>query len=455
MARNDIQIRYVQPHGKARRYRRIVPADVREAIGRGVWIKTFRSATPLAEIEHVAGRLAREHDLQIKRARNGEFLDQKMITRAEELARETLAKDRPDKIWDLQFFDDLHTYSHEPAPWIEAYFNALKNDGHYVHDALTLTAAYARDLELYGGDRAEKVIEYAIRSFVDLIGDKAVQSITRADVAEWLAALGKRGLAPATIRRRIGPLRAIVNRLFLDLDFGGRNPFGQHEVKGSAPGADDRLPLSRAMLDRIDAYLGNSGRLGHETRNILQIMKCTGGGPAEIGGLTLSDVILDAPIPHIWIRTNAIRGLKTGVRNRRLPLVGEALAAARDAYRRAAVRSKGVDPDECQVFAGFGTMGRGADAISAKLNRAIRNSGVPKSPRLVSYSLRHTLKEALRIAGVADHVQRRILGHTGDGVADRYGSPSVRLTEARDALLAAMDHLGDVDAAIFTTKERI
>lgn len=34
MARHVIDIPYVEPHGKAFRYRRIVPADVREQVGK-------------------------------------------------------------------------------------------------------------------------------------------------------------------------------------------------------------------------------------------------------------------------------------------------------------------------------------------------------------------------------------------------------------------------------------
>ena len=104
-------------------------------------------------------------------------------------------------------------------------------------------------------------------------------------------------------------------------------------------------------------------------------------------------------------------------------------------------------------FSATGVSARGW--FSAKLNAMIRRAGVPKSRRLTVYSFRHTMKEAMRSAGVADHVQRRVLGHAGQGVADRYGSPQVRLSEACDALERAMAHLGDVDSAIYSAKERM
>ena len=112
----------------------------------------------------------------------------------------------------------------------------------------------------------------------------------------------------------------MINRVFLDFDHNRRNPFERHKIKGGDGGADDRLPFNKAMLAKIDRYLA-SNRPGHETVNILRLMKGTGAGPAEIGGLVLADVSLDGAIPYVWIRDNALRGIKTSVRDRQVPLV--------------------------------------------------------------------------------------------------------------------------------------
>ena len=208
------------------------------------------------------------------------------------------------------------------------------------------------------------------------------------------------------------------------------------------------------MLAKIDSFLASNKRLGHETVNILRMMKCTGAGPGEIGGLAVADVSLDSKVPYIWIRQNSLRGVKASVRDRQVPLIGTALDAARAALKHAQRRSSRKSADENPLFTSF-RLDRGADSISAKLNKCIRAAGVPKSPRLVAYSYRHTLKEALRSAGVADHIQRRLLGHAGHGVADRYGSPRARLSKAKTALVAALEFLGDVDSSIYSEQERI
>lgn len=456
MASNNVDIPYVVQHGKTRRYRRVVPEDLRDSLdGRKVWIKTFRAGTPLAVIEAKARVLAREHDRVIARARAGEVIGPETVAQAENLAREWLSGDRAEMHEMLAFMAQNFPAGSGLPPSASAMMNAIDHRGRYVPEGLPLTAAYGRDVEQYGGSRDERPIRTAVDSFVAAVGDRDVRAVTRVEVADWLAAMKRRGLAPGTVQRRLGALRALVNRAYLDTDHDGRNPFKGHKIANGGGGAGDRLPLNRAMLAKIDGYLAGNRRLGPETRNIMRMMEGTGAGPAEVGGLVLADVSTEAEIPHVWIRPNAQRGLKASVRNRYLPLVDDALVAARDAVRRAGVRAKGVPADRAPLFRGFNTNGRGADAISAKVNKAIRAAGVPKSPRLVAYSFRHTIKEALRSAGVSDHVQRRILGHAGHGVADRYGSTQLRLAEARDALQAAMEHLGDVDDKVYGPVERL
>jgi integrase len=453
MAKSTLDIPYIYDHGDAKRYRRIVPYNVREKIGRKVWLKSFPRKTPVSIIRREARKLALEHDREIALAR-GQELSPEGIAEAEASARKWLNRDKQELYDFLSFVAEGETDFESIPPEVAATVNAIENKGRYVPVTLSVTAAHQRDQRIYGGERDEKPFEYAVNSFVAAIGDKDVSAITRADVSEWLGTMEKDGLAPATVQRRLGALRAIINRAFLDFDHNARNPYADHRIKGGDGKADDRLPFNRSMLDRIDFYLAANRRLGHETKNIIRIMRNTGAGPGEVGGLAVADVSLDGAIPFVWIRANALRGVKAAVRDRLVPLVGEALEAARDAYKRAMLQSKGRNPDDIALFKSFGISGRGADSISAKLNKAIRAAGVPKSPRLTAYSFRHTIKEALRSASIPDHIQRRIMGHSGHGVADNYGSPKARLSEARAALELAMDHLGDIDPVIYGHRER-
>jgi site-specific recombinase XerD len=448
-----------QPKGRPNYvYRRTVPPDVRGALGRVNWVIAFRRGTPLAQIEIRAQRLAAEHDSLIARARAGDTLDAATIAKIEAEAHVWRNGDKSE-LHELMAFlaDQLKALPGNTAT--AAVLNVLEH-GHYEPETMTL--AMARDKR--GGERSEKPVDAAMVSFAPFGGDKDVRQIDDDDVARWIKAELARKMAPNTVKRRLQSLHAICRFAFRRLKIEKPNPFGGHAdlLKKARASASDRLPFNRKMLDLIDSYVASSKRVKPETRNIIKMLRNTGAGPAEIGGLALGDVVLKGDIPFIWIRSNKLRGLKADARDRRVPLIGEALDAAKDAVNRAKP-PRGKDKDEAPLFAGFGRDGRGADSISAKLNKAIRAAkGMPVSPRLVAYSYRHNIKEALRSSGAADHVQRRILGHAGQGVADRYGSAHGRLVEARDALDKALNgvdskgvaFLGNIDDAEYSAREQ-
>lgn len=475
MATSHRKIRYVEDHHNGYRYCRVVPPDVRPMLPRRKngkvrrsWIRTWPGGTSWDLIQHEAGELARHHDSIIRRVRAGELIDPEAIATAERNAQGLLSLKRAE-MYELMALVGADGWM---APDVRATVNAVEHGGRYTPETLTVRAAYDRDRERYEGTRDERPLRYAVDTFTALVGDKDVRAVTRADAESWIDSMRKRKNSPATIRRRLGAMRAMVNRAFLAMDHEGRNPFARHKLPERTTGGrrSDRLPFNRAMLDKIDEYLNASRRVHHETRNLLTLMRYTGCGPAEIGGVVLADVSLEsAPavlnekgevvrpevVPYFWVRANAVRGLKTNERRRQVPLVGDALVAATDAVKRARVRSKGMSPDEVPVFTGFGKGGRGADYLSDKLNMAIRRAGIPESRRLTVYSFRHTMKQALRRARVADHVQRRVLGHAGHGVADDYGSDLELLEEVRDAVTDAVAELGNVSEDIYSSKERV
>jgi integrase len=73
---------------------------------------------------------------------------------------------------------------------------------------------------------------------------------------------------------------------------------------------------------------------------------------------------------------------------------------------------------------------------SQKLGRWLRANGFDDAGRLVLHSLRHTVKDQLRAAGVEETIQRQLLGHAGEGVASQYGQgyPLATLARAVEAI---------------------
>jgi integrase len=459
----EVEIPYLQPAGGgAHIYRRRVPDDVRKDVGKWEWRYRFRPGTPKSVLSATCERLARDNDREIAKFRSGEPSEH------DKRRLETAAKGIRERDGEAREVAHAFHYLDATARGMAAEFEeTLLHGGQYQEKHLRLSLVYEHDKATRGRPRkSEASFKRSVDRFIAEVGDLDVRQIRFSAVEDWLAAMKPgtkaRGLKAPSVEKHRSNLHAVVARAYRRHEITRPNPFAGHKIDGASGSARDRLPFNREMINRVDEHLAANKRLGAETRNILRIMRNTGAGPAEIGGTVLADWILDADVPHIVIRPNVLRGLKVededdegAVRERSVPLIGVALDAAHDAVRRA--RRKGKPADEVQVFPGFGggPDGRGADSISAKLNKAIRAAGVPKSPRLVAYSYRHTIKEALRAAGVAEHVQRRLLGHSGRHGADNYGSPATRFKEVHAALAKALECLGDVEPSIYSKKERV
>ncbi len=436
----EVKIAFVVQRGGSWMYRRRPPPDVRKSLGKTNWLKTWRPGTPLATVEREARQLAARHDQAIAEARGQSVAA--TIAQAEAKAGAILATDSRADIHELIGF----ILSQAPlSEGEQALVNALEHGGTYRPPGLPLTAALEQDRERHSGDTDPRAFKYAVASFVEVIGDLDVAKITRGNVSDWLAAI-RHSSSPATVKRRYGTLKAMVGRALLDLGSDKRNPFDGFKVT-EGDGTTKRVPFSRAMLELIDAYL-DSGRVGFEVVALIRIMRATGGTIGEIGGLAVGDVILDDATPHLLIRPNRLRRLKTAARTRPVPLIGQALETATVAVEAAKGRDKG------QLFRGF-HLERGADLLSAKVVKAIRASGVPKSPRLTAHSFRHTVAEALRTSGTSFHLQRRLLGHAARDESDIYGADQARLEELAGALSDALECLGVVSPNIYSDSERL
>lgn len=445
MRADEMKLRYLERRDGTLRYRRAVPKPLRKLVGKTAWIHCFAPGTPVARAVAHADQMAAQHAAIIAAARRGEAIpDAAVIADAERAAR---------SFTDGERFDILALFSNHLADAPETPFvNALRNNGTYVPEKLTLEAAYKRDVAAYGGKRGERSISRAVEAFAPHAHGKDIRQITRGEAQAFVAKMRKDGLAESSVRRTVGPLRALLNRAYLDLEVERTNPFSKLGIKGRGS-VSDRLPFHTSHLAKVDAYL-KAADVQPRTRNIIRISKGTGCALSEIGGLVLSDLSLNSPIPFLVIRENAQRGVKVEVRERRVPLIGEALEAAKDAHKRALASGKGKALDKIPLFDGFSAK-HGANAMSAFLNAALRRAGIPKSKRLSMYSFRHTVKEALRAAEVPDHMQRRLLGHSGHGVADDYGAPAAQLKRAHKALSKALTLLGQVDESIYRPGEMV
>jgi integrase len=107
--------------------------------------------------------------------------------------------------------------------------------------------------------------------------------------------------------------------------------------------------------------------------------------------------------------------LKTGnVSQRRLPLLGQALEVVREAYKAA------QDKGEKTLFPRYST-GKGATSVSAVQCKVVRRY-VSQDKKLVPYSARHSMMDALKNSGASETIRNEILGHTSGKVSEVYGA---------------------------------
>lgn len=226
---------------------------------------------------------------------------------------------------------------------------------------------------------------------------------------------------------------------------------------------DLRPPWKRAHLQELFAsplYTGNDGHLNR--------LRCTGRKPEvyhdaaywaplfwyytgacreEICGLELDDVIVDAPVPHIWIRDNKTRGRdgemageKREARNRLLPIPEEILRLGFVAYHKA-VRAEGHDSLFPELYVNAEKRGGAffydrawqhmVNYIGARISIPVNADG----KRSDIHSIRSLVSSCFEVDGINDNLRADIMGHAREGTNGKHYSKRLE-TEGLDVVLA-------------------
>lgn len=245
---------------------------------------------------------------------------------------------------------------------------------------------------------------------------------------------GGKPLAPRTVRRELDLVSTMVNLAIksFDLEREAKNPFEGISLvtPNKAPQTEWELrdPLPVPVLEAMRVRM--TGKLRRpELGLIWRILEGTGCRGAEVVGLRVEDVFVGHPYPHIWVRWHEDRSVKTKTSIRAVPLVGDALAAVKEALELPREGSHMLFPKYARDA--------GPDAVSQALMKHLRT--FTSDPRHVVYSLRHNMKDRLVTAGVDQRDENRILGHSLGGVGDRvYGGGEARLQAAYEAMQKAI-----------------
>ncbi|MDZ4693411.1 tyrosine-type recombinase/integrase [Terricaulis sp.] len=431
-----VKFPYVQPLPTGWRYRRrILPTALAKAIGHTEWKSAIYKTE--GEANAASAQLAPLHDAVVRRWKAGEVFELAELLALRNDAQATAIADMMANAFNA--WAEAGAKGHmELLPKDRAALAAIDSGRPLT---MPLSAAYARDAKEYGGSRDEKYVKFAVDKFIAWVGDRDFFELKRADVELWIKKAKAFGWAPGTVKRRSVALQGIHSRLLIAFDLPASSVWRKLDYGVAAGGAaDDRLPLNAEHLKALDAYLPKAKP---RTRHALTLMKLTGIGPKELIGLRVRDFVFDHAIPHVIVRPHDDRRLKTATRSRSVPLIGEALKAAKAAVKAA--------PGEFVFVKEVKT--NSAQSLSALGNEVIRAAGIPKSPRLTCYSLRHGIAEAMQQANVRENLRKYVLGHSQKGVTAKYGASAPMLAELASELTRAHGFLGRVDDSIYEPGE--
>ncbi|MBK1635849.1 tyrosine-type recombinase/integrase [Rhodovulum adriaticum] len=240
-------------------------------------------------------------------------------------------------------------------------------------------------------------------------------------------------ISPSSVARYLNGLRAIINHAATEMDLPAtfKSPFNnlsvpQAQGRGSVGEGEKRDPLPPAVLKAVRERICHSAK--PDLALIWRLLEGTGCRLAEVTGLRVEDVETTGEFPHIKVAWHENRRLKTQASIRHVPLVGDALEAAKEALK--------LPREGNMLFPGYGRA-RGSDAASAALMKHVR--AITTDKRHTVHSLRHNMKDRLRLAEVASLDQNIILGHALGEVGDRvYGGTPAKLRVTTRAMERAL-----------------
>ncbi|WP_182482336.1 tyrosine-type recombinase/integrase [Henriciella barbarensis] len=288
--------------------------------------------------------------------------------------------------------------------------------------------------------KAESAAFSQLREWLGKSSTRYLSELSRSMAREFLGHLANaRQQRAGTIRRRLNSLRALWSFSIDHYELTFANPWARLEVPVATElkPVEERLPFNAAHWDKIDTLLMQASG---DIRDVLLLLKFTGCRPLEIAGLAVDDVVRMDGLTCLRIRKNEFRRIKNRESDRLVPLVDPQAVSV---IERRLGETGSLFPETLH----------GTSNLSARLNHAIRKAGIPQSSRLTAYSIRHSVTEALRVAGAPDHHMKAILGHADATTTARYGAGGVDVSDLARSLQMAQAHLGKVPLHIYEAEE--
>lgn len=171
----------------------------------------------------------------------------------------------------------------------------------------------------------------AAQDLIEVIGDKAVTALTRADALAFRDHWKERVLAGkaeiGTANKQFGHVSRMLRVVETAQQLGiPLNVFEKLRIEGETSG--QRTAFEQDFIQKTILADGALAGLNSEARRVVFVMADTGLRVSEVVNLLPAHIHLQADVPHIAVKAEG-RKLKTDHSERKMPLVGCALAAMR------------------------------------------------------------------------------------------------------------------------------
>jgi integrase len=274
-----------------------------------------------------------------------------------------------------------------------------------------LTISDAKDyyLALKGKTKPKLFHQIANRNtqyIIDVLGNKDLSQYTTIDAGKFRDALLKRGLVTSSVRRVFSSIKSIVNLVIKERGLKIENPF----LGVYIPDLNDTTVRMPITIEEIRIIQSKCMDIDDDLRWVISIISDTGMRLAEAIGLKSEDIILNCDIPHVIIRPNNKRRLKTKQSQRVIPLVGVSLWGAKQALKH---QPNGY------LFQRYnkGSISN-ANSASAALNKWIKPY---LSDKQVVHSFRHSMRDRLRAVECPTDIVDSIGGWSKASIGENYG----------------------------------
>lgn len=235
----------------------------------------------------------------------------------------------------------------------------------------------------------------AAQDLIDVIGDRPVADLTRANALEFRDHWKDRVIAGkaeiGTANKQFGHIGRMLRVVETAQQLGiPLETFEKLRIEGETTG--QRTAFDQTFIQDAILADGALDGLNPEARRVVFVMSDTGLRVSEVVNLLPHHIHLDAGVPHVSIEPEG-RKLKTDQSERKMPLVGCALEAMKrqpNGFPR--YRDKGA-------------------SLSALVNKYLSNHGMRPTDGHSLYSLRHSFEDRLTALDPPDKVIATLMGH--------------------------------------------